>query len=55
MKKNRLIHQTPIGINHGDKKHAICALCKDGEFLQEFIIGHEPTLEVGSMKVTVTV
>jgi predicted RNase H-like nuclease (RuvC/YqgF family) len=41
MKKNKLIHQTTIGIDPGDEKHAICALGKDGEVLQEFTIRNE--------------
>jgi len=41
MKKNKLIHQTTIGIDLGDKKHAICVLSKDGEVLQEFSIRND--------------
>jgi len=41
MKKNKSIDQTTIGIDLGDKKHAICVLGKDGEVLQEFSIRND--------------
>lgn len=47
MKKNKLIHQTTIGIDLGDKKHAICALGKDGEVLQEFTIRNDAEALLG--------
>lgn len=41
MKKNKLIHQTTIGIDPRYKKHVICAHGKDGEVLQEVTIRNE--------------
>lgn len=41
MKKNSTTHQTIIGIDLGDKKHAICVLGNDGEVLKEFDIRNE--------------
>ena len=37
----RTQHQNVIGIDLGDKKHAVCILGKDGDVLQEFTIGNE--------------
>ncbi len=41
MKKNKKAHQTTIGIDLGDKQHAVCILGKDGEVLQEFNIRNQ--------------
>lgn len=41
MKKNSTTHQTIIGIDLGDKKHAVCVLGKDGEIHREFDLRNE--------------
>lgn len=43
MKKNKTNQQTIIGIDLGDKKHAICVTDKDGNILNEFSIANRHT------------
>lgn len=38
MNNNTKIHKTVIGIDLGDKKHAICAINQDGKILKEYSI-----------------
>ena len=40
MKKKQTHSQTIIGIDLGDKKHAVCVLGKDGEIVSEFSISN---------------
>ena len=40
MKTNNITHQTTIGIDLGDRKHAVCVTDKDGNIIKEFSIAN---------------